>query len=263
VIEAITLENSPSRRLPPLEAWKQPDKWVDVQTGLPKPFISKLVLETDDRGFIDPDRVVEHIEDVFFWKDYDWPFESDDLETAPDDHHFYHTSYEYSPRMNNGSKVPKQFRELPTVIGRMPRQFHNVIHDFTRKPDIPDVDAKQEYVKSYLLAHAAFKNLIMTAKNTTKASQMFSQRQQAIMSGAVVPADLGDIVAKEMMKDFFSKHFNAYSRSIDRFLITPESSLVVPDIQLNKTEKPHLLLRKMGKYALRSSINYTSTLRAV
>lgn len=262
MIEAIPLENSRSRRLPPLEAWKQPDKWVDVQTGLPKQFISKLVLETDDRGFIDPDQVVEHVEDVFFWKDYTWPFESDDLETAPDDHHFYHTSYEYSPRMNNGSKVPKQFRELPTVIGRMPRQFHNVIHDFTRKPDMPDEDAMAEYVKSYLLAHAAFKNLIMTAKNTTKASQMFSLRQKAVMSGTVVPTDTNDIVAQEMMKDFFSKHFNAYSRSIDRFLITPENTLVVPDIALSKAEKPHLLLKKLGKYAARNSINYTPLLKA-
>ena len=260
--ERTSYENVRSRRLPPLEAWKKPDKWLDISTGLPKPFISKLVLETDERGFLNPDQVVEHVEDVFFWKDYDWPYSQNDPETAPDDHHFYHTEAEYSPAQNDGNVIPSRFRELPTVVGRMPRQFHNAIHDFTTKPEMPELDAMGDYYKSYLLAHRAFKNLIASAKNTSQASHMFTQRQKALEDGRVLPSDPDDIVVKEMMKDFFSKHFAAYSRSVDHLMLLPERSLIVPDIEEIHQHKPHIVIKKVGKYMLRNSINYTPILRA-
>jgi len=260
--ERTSYENVRSRRLPPLEAWKKPDKWMDVSTGLSKPFISKFVLPTDERGFLNPDEVVDFVEDTFFWKDYDWPYDQNDPETAPDDHHFYHTEAEYSPAQNGGNFIPSRFRELPTVVGRMPRQFHNVIHDFTTKPEMPDGEAMQEYYRSYLLAHRAFKNLIASAKNTSQASHMFTQRQRALEDGRVLPSDPEDIVVKEMMKDFFSKHFAAYSRSVDHLMLLPERSLIVPDIEEIHQHKPHIVIKKVGKYMLRNSINYTPILRA-
>jgi len=262
MIKRAASEDTRSRRLPPVEAWKQPDRWMDLSTGLAKPYRSKFVLPTDDRGFLNPDQVIESVEDTFFWKDYDWPFSHGDAETAPDDHHFYHTEADYSPLQNDGNHTPSRFRELPTVIGRMPRQFHNVIHDFTSKPEMPDLDAMDEYNRSYLLAHRAFKNLIASAKNTTQASHMFTQRQRAVRDGKILPADPEDIVAKEMMKDFFTKHFNAYSRSVSHLMLLPERSLIVPDSEEIHQHKPHIVVKKVGKYMLRSSINYTSVLRA-
>lgn len=262
MFECISSENARSRRLPPLEAWKKPDKWIDFSTGLPKQSISKFVLPTDDRGFLNPDEVVEYVEDKFFWKDYDWPYSHEDPETAPDDHHFYHTEAEYSPLQNNGNLVPSRFRELPTVVGRMPRQFHNVIHDFTTKPEMPEMDAMQDYYRSYLLAYRAFKNLIESAKNTSQASHMFTQRQRDVNDGKVMPSDPDDAVAKEIMRDFFIKHFDAYSRSVDHLMLLPERSLIVPDSTGIRQNKPHIIVKKMGKYMVRNSINYTAILRA-
>ncbi|MDB5180746.1 MAG: hypothetical protein JWO54_506, partial [Candidatus Saccharibacteria bacterium] len=251
-----------SRRLPPPEAWKKPDKWIDLSTGLPKLDVPKLVFETDDRGFINTDDVVEQVEDMFFWKDYDWPFNLNDPETAPDDHHFYFTEAEYSPRQNNGSYIPSAFRELPTVIGRMPRQFHNVFHDFTVKPCMPYMEAMEEYHSSYKLAHRAFKNLITSAKNTSQASHRFTLRQRALHEGRIVPSDPDDVVVKEMMRDFFSKHFDAYSRSIDEVMTLPERMLILPNLEGIPQQKPHLVVKKIGKYMVQSSINYMPLLRA-
>ncbi len=255
-------EETRSRRLPPLEAWKKPDKWLNLSTGLVKPDVSRLVLETDERGFLNPDQVVEHIEDTFFWKDYDWPYIYNDAETAPDDHHFYYTEAKYSLQQNHYNPVPSRFRELPTVIGRMPRQFHNAIHDLTVEPSMPDMEAMKDYYRSYMLAHRAFKNLIESAKSTSQASHRFTQRQLAVRNGKVQPSDPEDIVAKEMMIDFFAKHFDAYSRSVNHLLQLPERSLIVPDQEELHQQKPHIVIKKIGKYILQNSINYTPLLRA-
>jgi hypothetical protein len=257
-----SVENMRSRRLPPLEAWKRPDKWIDINTGLAKPYAPKFVLETDSRGFVSTDDVVDYVDSMLFWKDYDWPYSPLDSESAPDDHHFYHTEADYSPTNNSGSIVPSRFRELPTVIGRMPRQFHNAIHDFTVKPEMPDLEAMEEYYKSYLLAHQAFKNMIVTARNTSQASHKFTQRQKAVIDGKTIPLDPDDLVAKDMLKDFFSKHFEAYSRSVSRLMLLPERTLIIPDIDNLHQQKPHIMIKKMGKYMLRDSINYIPILRA-
>jgi len=260
--ERVGSENTRSRRLPPPEAWKQPDKWMDLSTGLAKPSLVKLVLPTDERDFLNPDEVVEIVEDTFFWKDYNWPYTKGDLETAPDDHHFYYNGDAYSQLQNEGSLIPKRFRELPMVIGRMPRQFHNTIHDFTAKPKMPEMDEMKNYYRSYLLAYRAFKNLIETAKNTTQASHMFTQRQMDLRNGKVSPSDPDDVVAKEIMKDFFSKHFLAYSRSVESLMLLPERALIAPDLENIYQHKPHVVVKKIGKYMMRDSINYTPILRA-
>ena len=255
-------ENARSRRLPPLEAWKKPDKWIDLRSGLVKPSISQLVLDTDERGFLDTDQVVEQVEDMLFWKDYDWPYTFDDQETAPDDHHFYYYKSEYSVQSNEGNPIPNRFRELPTVKGTMPRQFHNAIHDFTRKPDMPNIDAMGEYYMSYMLAHRAFKSLIASAKNTRNASQMFSHRRKSLANGTIQLSEHGDVVAQEMMRDFFSKHFEAYSRSVDTIANLEERLLIISDMNETYQHKPHVAIKRLGRYVSQSTINYTPLLRA-
>ena len=127
---------------------------------------------------------------------------------------------------------------------------------------MPDLDAMEEYYKSYLLAHRAFKNLIESAKNTTQASHMFTQRERNVREGKIRPSDPNDVVVREIMKDFFSKHFDAYSRSVGHLMLLPERSLIVPDAESLHQYKPHILLKKIGKYMLKDSINYMPILRA-
>ena len=90
----------------------------------------------------------------------------------------------------------------------------------------------------------------------------FKSALQAVIDGKTVPSDPEDLVAKEMLKDFFSKHFEAYSRSVSRLMLLPERSLIVPDIDNLHQQKPHIMIKKMGKYMLRDSINYIPILRA-
>lgn len=251
-----------SRRLPPPEAWKRPSRWIDFSTGLSRTDTSKLVLPTDDRGFVKPDEAIDYVLDYFFWPDYDWPYSNDDPETALDRHHFQHRAAAYEPENFEGSLIPSKFREIPTRIGLMPRQLHNVLHDFTAEPVIPKLDAMAEYHQNYMLAYQAFSKLINSAKNVTSASRMFSQRAQAINSGHVSPRDKTDRVAQEMMRDFFVRHFEQYGRAVLEVMRFEGGDFIasVPDKSL--FDKPHLVVKKMGKIVTQNHVNFVPHLRA-
>lgn len=253
---------APSRRLPPPEAWKQPDRWINVSTGLVKPGISRLVLPTDDRGLLRPESIVDTVNERFFWSDYNWPFDPHDPETAPDDHHFYFTARSYHPSEHNGSEIPRRFRELPTHIGWMPRQFHNVIHDLTSTPEMPSLEVMEDYYQSYQLAYQAFRRLIEAARKTTQVSSEIGQRRRMIEMGKVIPSSSQDEVAQEFFQSFFARHFQAYSQTVERWHMLSPSDRALLELPEVSKFKPHDIVRKLGKVASRQHINFVSVLRA-
>lgn len=250
-----------SRRLPPPDAWKRPSRWIDLSTGLPRSDASKLVLPTDDRGFVKTDESVEYVLDYFFWPDYDWPYSSSDPETALDRHHFQHRAAAYLPVNFNGSTIPSKFREIPTRVGLMPRQLHNVFHDFTAEPVMPDFDAMLEYHQNYMLAYQAFSKLINSAKNVASASRMFSRRYEAINSGRLIPKDESDTIAQEMMRDFFERHFEQYGRAVIEVMRFEGGDFIAPVPDKTLFNKPHLVARRMGKLVTQNHINFIPNLK--
>jgi len=221
-----------SRRLPPLEAWKRPDKWVDLSTGLPRRDVSRLVLDTDERGLVNPHQVMEHVTDVFFWRDYDWPFDPDDQQTRPDDHHFYYDRKLYTAPISFGDEIPKQFRELPVSIGRMPRQLHNAIHDFTLPPLQPERQVMKDYVDSYELARTAF------------VRQLIRTRQE--VDGAFI-------------ESLFRENFHDYSIAAE---LAEREELLGQEGQRNEVEHLLELAGKLGHVATKKYYNFTPILQA-
>jgi hypothetical protein len=251
-----TTELQPSRRLPPPEAWKEPERYIDLTTGLILPGVEKLVLPTDDRGFVITNQSVRYVLDSLLQSDYGWTYHQDDPLTRPDNHHFYFDAFEYTPSENDGSDIPIRFRELPTMIGRMPRQLHNVFHDLTLKPEMPEIDAMKEYIDSYDLAYRAFKKLFETAKDTVAAQRLFLKRRKSVATGAVVPIDPYDSIGEKYMRSFFEEHFEAYSRAIDALTEIDNTSVMYPgEINVNKL-KPHLVVSKFGRVVTRRCVDY-------
>ncbi len=258
-MEALTMtpESQTSRHLPPAEAWRSPDKWIDIKTGLPREGIERLKLPTDDRKFVMTRQAIHYVLDTLFCPDYEWEFSSKDPQTRPDDHHFYFNEAEYAPDANNGLLIPMRFRESPTMIGRMPRQLHNVMHAFTIKPEMPEIDAMSEYLDAYALAMAAFRRLFDTAKDTVEARKQFPKRRQSVAAGKVSPADTDDSFAEQYMRSFFEDHFNAYSRAVKELEQIDNIGIVYPDdLNINKL-KPHLVIEKFGTIVTRRHIDYT------
>lgn len=251
-----------SRRLPPLEAWKQPDHWLDLRSGRVKQDVNKLVLPIDHRGIVIPDESVEYVLDTFFWPDYEWDYKAGDAQTALDEHHFLHRAALYKPTNFKGNTIPQKTRELPTLIGLMPRQLHCTFHDLTLEPPVPSLEAMQQYFSSYQLASRAFSRLIKSAKNVSYASQLFTLRDESIKLGRITPKTLDDQVGREMMIDFFRRHFEEYARAVDTVRSVGLSDLNIPLSDYQLLERPHLVVKKLGRFASWSHIDYTPLLRA-
>ena len=243
-----------SRRLPPPEAWKKPGRWIDFSTGLARADASKLVLPTDDRDFVKTDEAIEYVLDYFFWPDYDWPYSSNDPETALDKHHFQHRAAAYDPVNFEGSLIPSKFREIPTLIGVFPRQFHNVMHDFTAEPDVPGFDAMQSYYEAYQLAYRAFSRLITSAKGVSEASKMFALRSETLRNSQLKPKKANDLVVQEMMRDVFNRHFKEYGRAVIDIAKLENGEFPVPLPDKLPFERPHLIVKKVGSFAARTHV---------
>lgn len=246
-----TTERSPY--LPPLEAWKQPDKWMNLETGKLLPDIKKLKFTPDDRGFLRPHEVVDVMVDTFFWKDYTWPYDPTDPQTRPDDHHFYWWSVLYDAERHDQSPIPQKFRELPTNIGRMPRQLHNAIHGLTIQSDVPKLDAMAEYVDSYTLAEQTFQRLSKVAN------------QIVARSGVVPPPHALPKLTETreaFIESFFREHFPNYSIAIDLLKVSRPDELLEAQVQQLNHRRNRRVLRKIGGLPTQKYLNFTPLLQA-
>lgn len=240
-----------SPHLPPPEAWKNPGRHMYVRTGQVKHNVNKLVLPTDDRGFIRPHEVVDIVIDRFFWKDYDWPYDPTDIQTRPDDHHFYYDRAWYSPSMHDGDETARDFRELGTNIGRMPRQLHNAIHELTAQPPVPDRDAMYDYIQSYERASSVFEKMTKTAKQAIKQSTLSVDNGLSRLN----PLD------EAFIQSFFTEHFPNYSIAVDLLKSPSPDELLEIEVQQINTKKTRRLLRKIGSMPTQKYLNFTPLLQ--
>ena len=247
--------------MPPLEAWKAPEKWLDTKTGKARRDIERIVPAVDDRGLIKIHELVETVNETFFHKDYDWPYSPDDPTTRPDDHHFYFTANTYRARENNDSLIPLLFRNLPVHIGWMPRQFHTTIHDFVEIPTKPCFDVMADFVQSYNLAHNVFLRLIKEADLTKEASAQF---KSLINDDSLSKRSLSrrsKQVKLEFMRSFFEEHFSAYSESVNTWQEMPVSEKQILSIPEISSRRPKDVIRKLGKYATKRHIDFVELLK--
>lgn len=253
-VERFGHDDQYSPSLPPFEAWKRPEKWLNLDTGLPKRNIDKIEPPVDERGFIDIDAFVPLVQSTFFVDDYEWPYDPQNYETRTDDHHFYFDAYMYGKTMNFGDDTAKKFRELPPNVGRMPRQFHNTIHALTERPYMPDRDEMYDYVRSYQLANLAFKRLYRAAHKTVNIMGSFTVRRQNVAEGLVTPSDDDDSIAEEILRMSFKRHFNEYSDAVERFKETEGKEIVYKDHEAIKVTRPIIVARKIGAIVNRKSV---------
>lgn len=247
-------EDQHAYNLPPFEAWKEPEKYLAYKDGRLKKSIPKIEIPADDRGFVKIDEFIKTVTTELFHPDFEWKYTKGDLTTQPDEHHFYYFDEMYKPRNNDGSKIPSQFRALPIHIGWMPRQFHNVLHAVTERPEMPQMDDMEEFLQSYLIAHSAFKRLFITAKNTVEAAQMFPILRSRYQTGTVKPKDEDDSIGEAYMRDFFARHYKSYSDAIDEYYETERKEIVYQEHEGLKVTRPQLVVRKLGQVVNRKHV---------
>ena len=242
-----------SRRLPPPEAWNDPEQWLDLNTGLQKKHIDLIEVPYKD-GLVNIDAFVHNVSTTLFRAEYEWQFNPRDVQTRPDNHHFYFTKNDYDPCFHDGDETPQQFRELPINLGRVPRQLHNAIHDFVEKPIMPDADLMHDYIQSYHLAHTAFKNLYVSAKLTLDAMGLFPARRETVASRRIIPKYDDDAIGEEILRLQFKKYFSNYERAVEKYLETEGKEIVYREHETLKVTRPQVVVRKIGAVVSRKSV---------
>lgn len=223
--------------LPPLDAWR-----VDPQA------IRKFYAPTDDRGFVLPDATIEVVQSLFE-EDYEWPIDPRVPSARPDVHHFHWMGRQYDAANFQGRTIPQRFRELPSVKGILPRQFHNVIHHVTLPPAMPKYRAMAEYVAAYSLARWAF-------ESATEAVKLQSQ----FADSPLIQAE-EDVLANEILISAFDRKFRGYRMHVEQLLGSEGlKSLCLEDPKFGR-RKPHEVKKLLGKVIHLRSVDYVPMFR--
>lgn len=251
-----SFENRLSRRLPPPEAWRHPEQWLNLQTGYIRSDIQRFAVETDENGFVAPHDAFAAVQSLF-WEDYEWEIDNSDPELKPDRHHFHYEREKYLPENNNGNVYPILFRELPNNIGYMPRAFHNVWHDVTSEPRMPQIDAMTELVEGYIPARYAFVKLLTAARQTTKVQREFGLRKSDVAQHPErINYQAYDVRGEAYLRDSFKTHHTSFKQAQEELLDTPKRELIYPNDEHLKKMKPHIAVAKLGRFVTNESINF-------
>ncbi|HRQ86825.1 MAG TPA: hypothetical protein PLY16_01815 [Candidatus Saccharibacteria bacterium] len=243
-----------STAYPPPNAWKEPEKWLDLKTGLAKPGIELLPVPVDDRGLIDADKLVRLTHSELFVDDYEWPFHPSDVRTRPDDHHLYHAAARYQPDKFDGREEPMLFRELPIHIIRSPRQNHNVWHRFFEEPAMPDFEVMQHRLRSYELAQAAFRNLYISAAITLRMYALTKLRKDNVKNLVALPRSIDDMISEDFIRSNFGAHFDVYSRAIEEFESTENKDIVYRWHENINPRRPRHVVKALGRIVTRQAL---------
>lgn len=245
-----------SRRLLPIDAWREPDKYLDLTTGLIKreqrchrPF------PTDARGLVQPDVALSEVQELF-WDDYIPVIDQNDPELKTDRHHIYYPRSNYKSLNNNDSLIPYLFREQSSNLIEIYRPTHNVLHDLYRIPDMPSQRVMAEELEENMAARQAMKLAIYIAKHTVEFQQLFTARRDDVAQN---PERIGSRDYDEIGEAFLRKKFDArHSRLQDvlsQLEATPYFNLFFPDSSILH-KRPAVVAAKFGEAVAQRAVNY-------
>lgn len=227
--------------LPPRDAWK-----VNPDT------LRRFYAPTDDRGFVLPDATVEVVKSLFE-DDYEWPIDRRRQETAPDIHHFHWIARQYTPVAYSSrytpTTIPNKFRELPSVKGLVPRQFHNVIHKVTLPPRQPRHADMARHVEAYEIA----KRLFTSAANASTVQRQITSRLDANI----------DEVAHEILVDRLRRQFEGYNKNMELLIGAAGLQLLALDDPKFKRRKPREVAQLLGRVVRIKEADYVPQFKPV
>ena len=225
--------------LPPHDAWK-----VNPDT------LKKFYAPTDDRGFVLPDATVEEVRSLFE-EDYEWPIDPHQQQTRPNVHHFHWIADRYRSHHYQGRSMPARFRELPSVKGVLPRQFHNVIHEVTLPPAMPKYKDMARHVSAYTIARW----LLDSAERTVEAHAKFRTVD--------LIADPEDTIANEILISAFDRQFRGYRMNIERLMGAAGLEYLRLDDPKFHRRKPHEITERLATVVPLRERNYLADFRTV
>lgn len=245
-----------SRRLLPIDAWREPDKYLDLSTGLIKKELrGRRLFPTDARGLVQPEAALHEVQELF-WDDYVPIIDQNDPELKTDRHHIYYPRANYKSIHNNDSLIPYLFREQSSNLIEIYRPTHNVLHDLYRIPDMPSQRVMAEELEEGATARQAMKLAIHIAKHTVEFQPLFAARRYDIAQN---PQRIGSRDYDEIGEAFLRKKFDARHARLQDILNqledTPYFNLFFPDSSILR-KRPAVVAAKFGEAVARRAVDY-------
>jgi len=245
-----------SRRLPPVDAWREPAKWLDLSTGLTKKEVrNRLPYPSDARGFAQPDIALAEFKSLL-WDDYAPVIDQNDPELKTDNHHIYYPRATYRPQNNNDSLIPYFFREQSSNLIEIHRPTHNGLHDLFQYPSMPSQHHMAEELEENSSSRQTMLLAIYVARHTVEFQQLFTARRNDI---ALNPERIGNQEYDEVGEEFLRRKFDARHTHLKDLLgqleEMPYFNLFFPDTSILH-KRPAVVAAKLGEVVARRSVYY-------
>lgn len=245
-----------SRRLPPIDAWREPDKWLNLSTGLlKKEMRCRMPYPADGRGLAQPDIALAEYRSLL-WEDYIPTIDQADPELKTDNHHLYYPRADYRPSNNDDSLIPYFFREQASNLIELHRPDHNASHDLFRPLPMPHASVMVEDIEKNYNSRRIIKLAVYVARHTIEAQSMFEARRSDIILN---PDRIGDRDYDEIGEEFLRRKFDARHSHLKDLMSQledmPYFRQFFPDTSILR-KRPAVVATKLGEAVTRRSVNY-------
>ncbi len=224
-------ENPPAAHLPPQSVWL-----IDPARG-------KFETPVDEMGLIKIDPLIRLVKSTID-PSYEWPLEP----RAPNTHHFYWYDALYPSRIRDEVTHREQssnlhiFRELPVHRGKMPRQFHDWLHEITVPPEVPNLDVVDYRIEAWDVARTLFRRLNIQRAKIKRRHKRAYKDEATLLDDETIDQMMIDQIAKD--------NFPHWYKNMERLEKVPrEIRLIQP------TEKPQVIFKRLKKFAVMKELS--------
>lgn len=220
--------------LPPREYW------VGIEPG------EKLEIPYDSVGRVDIVGLVNTIKQHIS-PEYEWRF-------FPDRHHVPHFEHMYPNEPHLGMhRNLRTFRELPVMSLWVPRDFHELIHEWTEPPKIPEEEVRVWTVESWFVARSLF-------KHAQKYEEWWRRRENRYDLLIEKPETRekhngDDTINQEFLETTLQRHFTEYSRRLHELQESMPPEMRMFDLEHDVREIAVASKRAFAKRAVKVNLN--------
>lgn len=197
----------------------------------------QLSAPIDERGIVDIYKTVETAMQLVD-PEYVWPRD----EPRPDIHHFVWERDSYHPRHFDGSRIPRDYREIPFHKGYLPRQLHDFIHATIAPPPVPEFEVMRRRTEAYESAKALF----LAARLAISVN-----RKPYILKG-VERSETGELLLEhDILMSILERMRDEFANRKGR--VTPDNEFIA-DVDLSEAPM-ETVARHLGRIAAHDGVN--------
>ena len=191
------------------------ESWTPRKTDF---FGGRRNTPVDERGIVDVDRLLLTVKGRMSPDELFLPGEGTNV------HHFYYPEARYV------SDLEIEFRELAPNKGRLPRGFHQRLHDATSPPLMPDSEVMKSFCESWAIAESLLRAARQIKKHEKKSNKMVDYAFKRLDTGSIEEEVVEDVLERHFAKNrgsevWFGKKIDAISEMPVTFTELPLDQL--------------------------------------